>query len=88
MRQIWKYSLSGSSALLEMPAGAQVLCVQMQRGQPMLWALVDTDQPKTERQFVIVGTGHVVDDDDEAHHYIGTAQYGAFVWHIFEKRPA
>lgn len=81
--KIFKYPLSGLiDQSIEMPAGAQVLTLQMQGGIPCLWALIDESMPKQERHFKVVGTGWLLDDDPGM--YIGTFQDGSFVWHVFE----
>ena len=69
MKSIWKfgippgiyYSNSGHfglrSASIEMPKGSQVLCVQVQRGLPKLWAIVDTEASPEFRTFKMITTG-------------------------------
>jgi len=83
---IWKYQLTPSpgtaEVAIEMPAGAMVLTVQTQAGQPCLWALVNEEQPLITRRFVIVGTGHPVPDG--IGDYIGTWQNSPFVFHLFD----
>lgn len=85
MRTIWKYPLPVIDRFdLPLPTGATSLTVQMQRGEPCLWALVNPHAPTTIRQFVICGTGNSVPFD--AGNYIGTFQMegGALVFHLFE----
>lgn len=67
-----------------MPAGASVLCVQIQIATPCLWAIVDAEAPKVERWFRIYGTGHPMNKDSHAGNYVGTFQYGPLVFHVFE----
>lgn len=90
MSVIWKFELKpneGDSmvATIPMPAGAQVLTVQMQGVTPKIWALVDPAAPKTDRQFQVAGTGHPVNLRPGAK-YLGTFQMndGTFVFHVFE----
>lgn len=71
-----------------MPAGAQLLDVQIQGDQgPQLWALVDGMVEDVEsRSFIVVGTGpehHPIHDHYE---FVGTFQMldGKLVWHLFE----
>ena len=84
MKTIWKFRITGDQTI-EMPGGAKVLCVQEQKGDPYLWALVDSDTPTSKRAFSIFGTGHDVPSDPGS--YIGTFQLndGQFVFHVFEK---
>ena len=85
MATIYKWTLTPGGTELEMPAGAQVLTVQMQGGQPQLWAKVDPTQPKVWRAFEIYGTGHPMPDDPRLV-YVATFQIGdgALVMHVFE----
>jgi len=87
---IWKFKLLPEPDVneFELPRGAQVLTVQVQRGEPHMWVLCDPEVPKSLRKFMVVGTGHVF--DLPAHRlgcpYIGTFQLegGALVFHVFE----
>ncbi len=88
MKVIYKYPVEvEDSVTVTMPEGAQVLAVQVQRGVPCIWALVDPKMPAVDRKFRWVGTGHAhqeafwVDLD-----YIGSIQLegGRLVFHLFE----
>ncbi len=70
---------------IEMPIGAGILTVQMQSGQPCLWALVDTERPMSKRKVLIRGTGHPCDGVKD-YCYLGTFQMkgGELVFHVFE----
>ncbi|MDP3703094.1 MAG: hypothetical protein Q8R78_01720 [Candidatus Omnitrophota bacterium] len=86
MKTVWKYPIPVAGLFtLEMPAGAEVLSVQIQRGNPMLWTLVETDFPKRERAFRIVGTGHELLNANELE-FRGTFQVRdeSEVFHLFE----
>lgn len=70
---------------IQLPIGAKVLCIQMQSGVPMMWALVDETRPTEKRRFYVRGTGHEM--GPAAHgSYIGTFQIhnGALVFHVFD----
>lgn len=86
MATIYKWTLTPGSTDLHMPRGATPLTVQMQGGQPQLWALCDPAQPKEWRTFDVYGTGHAMPEDPGK--YIATFQMenGALVWHVFEAR--
>lgn len=86
MKTVLKYSLYPGITECAMPAEAQPLCVQSQRDQPCLWALVDPLAPTAIRRFVTYGTGHSLYESDRIR-YIGTCQQGggALVWHVFEQ---
>lgn len=68
---------------IEMPVGATLLTVQIQHGQPCLWALVDPVKSEERRKILIRGTGH---DAPGVGRYISTFQMqgGALVFHAFE----
>jgi len=83
MKTIWKYTLA-PKAKIEMPKGAQILCVQEQHGEAQLWALVNPKAPKEVRCFTVYETGH--DFSDNPGTYIGTFQLKelGLVFHVFE----
>lgn len=92
MKMIWKYDISEESTV-DMPEGAQILDVQMQRTErpprssACVWALVDPDRTPVKRALVLYGTGHPLPDDPGA--YVGTFQVagGSLVWHLFDATP-
>lgn len=91
MKTIWKFVLPiADECALDMPPGAQILTCQEQSGMPVIWAVVDSSAPMTERRrFRIFGTGQAFDlnwPNDSA--YVGTFQVmeGALVFHVFEVR--
>ena len=88
MHTTWKYQLEHVTNTFSMPSGAQVLTVQIQRGEPCLWALVNPAQPYEERTFRIYGAGHEIEEQWIG--YIGTVQMlgGSLVWHVFEVWPS
>lgn len=83
MRQIWKFPIEtvGSQVII-MPRLAEILCVQLQNGEPHIWANVKPDADKTQRTLHVYGTGHTIRDTNSR--YIGTYQYESFVWHVYE----
>lgn len=64
-------------------AGATLLDVQVQRGEPVMWWLVRPSGPSQVRRFLVVGTGQDVPDGWA---YLGTFQQhgGDLVLHLFE----
>jgi hypothetical protein len=92
MATIWKFPLpilTGDIVEIEMPAGAQILCVQAQKNEGQIWAVVKPEKPKKMRKFKIIGTGNHF-PEEEYLDYIGTFQQEhvpgfSFVWHVFEK---
>lgn len=88
MRAIWKFPLVVTDEqTVNLPKGAQALAVQVQHGQPCLWALVDPDAPIAAVGIRMHGTGHTIPDDLEGYSYIGTFQMmgGALVFHTFRR---
>lgn len=86
MKTVFKYpvNISGQVQAFSMPEGAQLLSLQLQRGRPTLWALVDPAAPMGMRRFVFVGTGdNAVGAGME---YVETLQFndGNLVLHLFE----
>lgn len=84
MKTVYKYPLFILDEQdIEMPDSANILTVQMQNGEPCLWALVDTSNHPSVRKILIRGTGH---DADGMGRYISTFQMkgGALVFHAFE----
>lgn len=87
MVTIFKYPLEVTdSQRVTLPAGAVFLSVQKQYSALQLWALVDTEAPKVEREILIFGTGHKIDREGKSLLYISSVQdlSGVLVWHIFE----
>ena len=99
MKTIYKYPVGkdvhhNSVIEIEMPKGARILDIQMQNGEPMLWAIVNPKHSLRKRVFHVFGTGFDMDDYDKKHYeYVKTIQKVHIstpsksvwmVWHIFE----
>lgn len=85
MKTIYKYPIHITDAQsIVLPVGAQILCVQVQRGHPWVWALVDDKAPVKPREIRVYGTGHMLPASTDDHRYIGTVQLGDLVFHVFE----
>jgi len=87
MKKVFKYSfITNHKYVIDMPIGAEILHLNMQNGDPQLWALVNPDAKLEERHFEIFGTGHPIHDDMGIERkYIGTYFEGSFVFHLFER---
>lgn len=81
-KTIYKYHVNMGPFIQALPKGAEVLCAQMQNGNPHIWVLLDPDAEKEERMFTIIGTGE--QGAPPKSQYIGTLQDPPFVWHLFE----
>jgi len=89
IKKIFKYKVTAQNPLkIDLPKGAEILCVQCQNDEPHLWAVVNPEEKNEERYFETFGTG------DDMHYgmgvmrkYIGTFQIKKFslVFHLFER---
>ncbi len=92
MRTIYKYPLGNAPSqrpfAIEMPAGAEILTVQVQRRQACIWALVDPTAETETREFYLAETGRLLDLAGDGQ-YIDTFQLEqvGLVWHLFEVAP-
>lgn len=85
-KTIWKFPFTVSDEVrVDMPARAQVLSVQLQNGQPTMWALVDPEARLVTHRFRVFGTGHPVPFGIITAQFVGTFQMhgGALVFHLF-----
>jgi hypothetical protein len=85
VKAIWKYPLKvEAQQTIEMPIGAEILCVQRQGEHACLWAKVAPGGWPTKRTIVIHPTG--LEFEEYPGRYIGTfqTQDGLYVWHVFE----
>ena len=57
MITIYKFEIPSSTGRVQMPRGAKILTVGVQRDMPQVWALVDTTAPMVQRRLVAVPTG-------------------------------
>lgn len=76
-------TVDGDQVLL-MPSNAKFLSVQIQRGSPVLWALVNLDNEERNYHIKTKGTGHDC-NDTYLDTYIDTYQLvrGEFIGHVF-----
>lgn len=85
MRTIHKFpTVIGRCIDVWMPAGAKILCSNMQHGTLTLWAEVDDSLPQERRTFSTFGTGHLMPDNVPLA-FIATVFDGPFVWHVYEQ---
>ena len=92
---IWKYELLvQESQTLELPVGARVVALQVQRNdignlKPHLWALVNPEAKRETRSFRMLKTGEnqVPAECARTLAYLGSFQLhdGQFVAHVFEE---
>lgn len=85
--KIYKYEVPiTENPTINMEVGAKILSFQIQRGKPVIWALVNPNAPTEERWFTLVGTGMDLPEYGDLE-FIGTIQMesGDLVWHLFEE---
>lgn len=87
MKRIYKYPVTPYPFVLELPQEARVLTVQVQGKEPKMWVIVDPEKQTELRAFIVIGTGHDIDEQLEKNlSFIGTFQMkrGALIFHLFE----
>lgn len=87
MKSVWKVPLKIEDCQeFTAPIGCKPLTVQVQKGTPCMWILVDTEARAVKHTVWVHGTGHPV-SDLMAEHYVGTVQVlmGDLVFHVFCK---
>ncbi|MCI2145820.1 MAG: hypothetical protein LKK08_06190 [Bacteroidales bacterium] len=86
MKTIYKYKIEVEDMqTIILPKNAQILTVQMQNGNPYIWALIDNDEEETEAVTIgVYGTGNPIDNNYTLS-YIGTFQMydSKLVFHVF-----
>jgi hypothetical protein len=85
MQRVYKYPVRVADVFsVEIPRGAQLLDVQVQHGEPQLWALVNPDAAHERRWFRLAGTGHDIREAVKGHVGSFQLQAGSLVFHVFE----
>lgn len=85
MITVYKYPVKMEEDFsVRMPAGATVVHVGMQDGEPQMWCRVDTDQPERSQLFGVFGTGHNMSKHPvSCAPHLGTFFIGSLVFHLF-----
>ena len=90
MLTIWKYEVPmplEEYFELSLPVNAKPLAVQVRRGTPQMWVLLDKDETiHANRKFRVAGTGHPISEPMESLQHIDTFQLfnGNLIFHVFE----
>lgn len=88
LMSVWKFPLKVEARQqIPLPQRAGILHLDVQNGQLCIWALVSPSAQPVDRTFHVYGTGHEIDGNADIE-YVGSAQQGAFVWHVFVEAPA
>jgi hypothetical protein len=77
-----------ASQVVNLPANAEILCAQEQRGKVCIWFRCDPNAESVYRQIQMVDTGEKAPADSESR-YLGTVMLddGRTVVHVFEMLP-
>ena len=85
IKKILRYDLVlEDETTLQLPRGAAVLTAQVQGGRPVLWALVDPNEPKVLRKFQLHRTGAPAPGFLDGERHLATLQLGDDAYHLFE----
>lgn len=87
MQKVYKYPLDFKiKQYISMPVGADILCVQLQHGNPCIWAQGDPSETWEQRAIVIYTTGEP-HPPGKMTAYIGTLLFsdGDIVVHVYEE---
>ena len=93
MKKVFKYKLQPSpEQTIVLPIEHEILSVETQNNEIVIYALVTPDDPRKDRRYVrrvaVLGTGHPTADLSN-YDFLGTVSTNdtMFFWHIFvEKR--
>ena len=92
MKTIWKFSVPDESVFsLSMPKDSKILTINVQQGDPFIFAMVDSSKTYEFRKFQLIGTGQDIEDIAKAPNnfkYIGTffTNDETLVFHLFEEQ--
>ena len=81
---IYKYNIDSMSVIISLPTGFEILKVDIQGDQPVLWALVNPD-PDCKKEMVSIKlffTG--ISMSDHPGKYISTFTKDGLVFHAFK----
>lgn len=87
MKTVYKYPFDvDDEIVIRLPIGAEILKLDVQRGQPCLWALVAPTAETEQRNFRLAGTGHPLPDWNRTWRFIDSFQMldGDLVYHLWE----
>ncbi len=84
---IYKYPfVINNEVILDMPSLARILTVQVQKGTPCLWALINPAAEFQKRVLRIYGTGHDIPESLTNLTYISSIQLASetLIFHVFD----
>lgn len=82
--KIWKFELTKErTQLVKMPEKSEIMDIQMQNGNLVMWALVEPESKNIDVKINMYGTGWEINNNTTKDEYLATVQDGGFVWHFF-----
>ena len=85
-KTIWKFPFEIRDTITcQMPIGARVLCVDVQRGIPCLWVLVSPGEIDMIYSFELRGTGQPFKGNEGRYVSSFMMRDGVLVFHLFEQ---
>jgi 3-polyprenyl-4-hydroxybenzoate decarboxylase len=82
--KIWKIQLKKErTQLVKMPQISEIMDIQMQGGNPVMWFLTNPESKEIEVKINMYGTGWETHERASKDEYLSTVQDGKFVWHFF-----
>ena len=79
---VCKYSIM--SGIANMPKGAEIVHVNVIKGELFVWALVDICKPVIQRNFAQIPTDCTDGNMDNMKYLFTFINEDEFAWHIFE----
>jgi len=89
MMTIWKFPLKGMHLqTIDMPKGAKIISVAVQRTTICLWVEVNPNEDALcARNIEIISTGQIVKDHAIERHFLGTIliDQDNYIFHVYER---
>lgn len=88
MKRIFKYELEVKDNQTLEIASDDILSVQEQNEEVVVYALVDTERPSVKYEFSMNGTGNPINFDIENFKFLGTVKMydGSLMYHVFYRK--
>lgn len=82
--KIFKYAIEKTrTQLIKMPLRSEIMDIQMQNGELVMWALIDPAAEEIEVKINMYETGYVIHRNALNDEYLATVQDGSLVCHFF-----
>ncbi|NJO87734.1 MAG: ADP-ribosylglycohydrolase family protein [Chloroflexia bacterium] len=85
MQTVWKFTISTKKhQQIEMPLNSHIIKGDVQNDKPVIWVLVNTENPNEKRNFELVATGSEIKGKDFRYVCSFNFSEGRYVQHLFE----